>query len=45
MGPMKEHATVDCLSEHEHAVELNSKYYFYTQSSSGFILVQRSSFM
>lgn len=31
MGPMKEHATVDCLSEHEHAVELNSKYYFYTQ--------------
>lgn len=29
MGRMKEHATVDCLSEHEHVVELNSKYYFY----------------
>lgn len=30
MGPMKEHATVDCLREHEHVVELNSKYYLYT---------------
>lgn len=30
MGPMKEHATADCLSKHEHVVELNSKYYLYT---------------
>lgn len=32
MSQMKEYATLDCLSEHEHALKLNESISFYTHT-------------